>query len=427
MIKIKKHYNLKIVSILITLVFCLNTLVYGIDIDAESHLRPRLIFDQDDNIKAEELYDRWHEKYSDQADIFLSIFGKMALEDPEAKKFIEKVLDISIDITGRRISKTRLLYLADIIKTNTWDYLFTMGSDMVTEFPDEFLYRFVKNRTSWWELISTYYIFKVHESIASLTGEKIDYSEIFKPPVKNRTKKSSKNKNIILPVLSTVPQFDILQPPNHIPSSLQASFYFDYTTYGGACNIYITTNDKNFIQELTKIASKKDYVAGSKGQSQPLFYLKVKKVRGKDNINRLLVIEFQPIVRLHENHPEGLKNFIKQAEKFAHWLLLNHSGKFIDNPKSAKKQCDRVSFLTTGHAITISSIAMSTALRWYTYSPQEAGFKITPCKSSFSLRKYDSRGVEIDVNFLWELPINISSNLSINRNILFTDSSRRNL
>jgi len=47
MIKFKKHYNLKIISILITLVFCLNTLVYGIDIQAETHLRPRLVFGKD--------------------------------------------------------------------------------------------------------------------------------------------------------------------------------------------------------------------------------------------------------------------------------------------------------------------------------------------------------------------------------------------
>jgi len=45
MIKFKKHYNLKIISIFITLVFCLNTLVYGVDIDAESHLRPNLLTD----------------------------------------------------------------------------------------------------------------------------------------------------------------------------------------------------------------------------------------------------------------------------------------------------------------------------------------------------------------------------------------------
>ncbi len=56
MIEIKKAYNLKIVSILITLVFCLNSLVYGMDIDAKTHLRPRLVFDPGNEIKDSKSY-----------------------------------------------------------------------------------------------------------------------------------------------------------------------------------------------------------------------------------------------------------------------------------------------------------------------------------------------------------------------------------
>jgi len=56
MIKFKKHYNLKIILVVISIVFCLNTSVYGLDIHVKSHLRPRLLFDKD-NIKTKSLAD----------------------------------------------------------------------------------------------------------------------------------------------------------------------------------------------------------------------------------------------------------------------------------------------------------------------------------------------------------------------------------
>jgi len=43
-----KKPTLKLISLSISIVFCLNTSVYGIDIHARSHLRPRLIFDGDE-------------------------------------------------------------------------------------------------------------------------------------------------------------------------------------------------------------------------------------------------------------------------------------------------------------------------------------------------------------------------------------------
>ncbi len=42
--KIKKDYNVKIISLLIAVLFTFNSTVYGIDIPTKNHLRPPPIF-----------------------------------------------------------------------------------------------------------------------------------------------------------------------------------------------------------------------------------------------------------------------------------------------------------------------------------------------------------------------------------------------
>ncbi len=341
MIKFKKAYNLKIISIVISLVFCLNTLVYSLDIQAKTHLRPLLIFDRD-AIKAEELLEEWREKYKERADIFLSMFGDRVIKDPWARESIESVLDV-----------------------------------------------------------------------AMLEEEEPDYSKL---PWKinwlyQRSAASYPNIGILVNLLNGLPKLKTIKIPEKTSHSFQVRFQ---APSKGSYDIYITTNNKKVTDQLTDVNDK------NRSLPQPVFYLRISLLTGKDNVNRLFVAQFQYINRTYDKTSEELQVFKEQTKEFA-WQVIQHCSR---NSNFIKQPCKYICFFTPEHILNVlanTGLSLSEITELYAHFPQKSGFKVVVL---------DEKDIPIpssnEKNFIWEFPIN-QPNTPIDDQLLAIETNNTNL
>ncbi len=364
---------------------------------------------------AEMLYEEWQKKYDKKADILLSIFGQRMLENIERGKFIERVLDIAVEKnlinTDRKFTRF-IRYFSNIIAPAIWKDIFNIQSSIEDYSPskpfpfndisDEFLYLFIKNKIPWEDLHSTYYLIEKYKKDVASRNKEPDYNQFFKMlklEVKAETQ-TVEESEIILDITSSGEIYSEI-PDNNISRSLEVMIDRRTLWY----DVYISTDDKEFLRELGTIAKVNK-------PSQLVFYFSVTEIKDDEGVNRSLGLEFQPIVRLQNKHPEKLKTFMARVERFAYWLLQNCS----QNLAFSDESYERINLLTTEQKVIHREIyPPSTGLQWYTYSPQKAGFRIISWKGNTPLYILNPKEISIDINFLWELPVNISSQAHLNQ------------
>jgi len=359
MVKFKKLYNLKIILMFTTIVFYLNTLVYGIDIQAEIHLRPHLIFNKQDKMKAEELYESWQKKYGNQADIFLSIFYRKALESLEARKLIERILDKTVKMSknnsNKPISNGMLYNIANILKPETWEDI--IQTEARGELSDKLLVQIIGNGFP------------------------------------DKKKEGIKNNKVISDTYSSLPESGkLINVPKTISDSLEVRVF----ELQDSCHVYITTNDKEFINGLKDIVTEGEYIAGLEGFPQPVFILQIEAVKEEDGTTQMFIVEVQPVIRLNHTHPQELRDFMAGVEGFN--LLLTQC--CSEQIMFTEETYGHVNLVTTGDMINRwPVISLSTALRCYTLFPSLYGAKLKIVSWSNPFIKDSQR-----INFAWEFP-----------------------